>query len=402
MTVKARTSNSTRPGTSAPARQSLERIEPGLPASWFLDPDHYRRELETFWYGMWIAVAREEEIPAPADYRVADIGTQAIVLVRGQDRVIRAFHNTCRHRGSILCTEPQGSFPRGLIVCPYHAWTYALDGHLVDTPRRMPTPDFDASKFPLYAVAAEVWGGFVFVHLGGRAAPPLERSLGDLPERFRRYGLDGLRIGKRVVLDVRANWKLIAENFSECFHCPPVHPELCRIVTAYRDAGAWGLRRDARGRPATDTRAEYKPGAATLTLDGTAGIPPFRGLTAAERSTLYVPAMLPPNLFLNVHPDYVNTHLMFPTGPESVRLVYDWLFEPASLQSAAFDLEHYVALWDVTNRQDARNCEWQQQGIRSREFTHGNFVPQEFDCHRFARWVRAALRQRRPAPSTRK
>jgi Rieske 2Fe-2S family protein len=105
--------------------------------------------------------------------------------------------------------------------------------------------------------------------------------------------------------------------------------------------------------------------------------------------------MLPPGLFLNVQPDYVNAHMMVPTGPESVRIVYDWLFEPEALASAAFDLDHYVALWDVTNKQDARNCEWQQQGIRSREFRHGTFVPQEFDCRRFAEWVRAGLGPKR-------
>jgi Rieske 2Fe-2S family protein len=384
---------------SAPVREPLALLERGLPASWYHDPAHYRRELEVFWYRKWIAVARAEEIPGAGDYRVVDVGTQSIVVVRGEDGELRAFHNTCRRRGSILCTAAQGAFARGRIVCPYHAWTYDLAGRLIATPRRMATPDFAHEKFPLYAVAAATWGGFVFVHLAGRRAPPLAATLGDLPARFARYALGSLRIGKRIVSDVGANWKFIAENFSECFHCPPVHPELCRIVTAYRDAGAWGLHRDARGRPTAETTPEYKPGARTLTLDGTATIAPFRGLNAAERNTLYVPAMLPPSLFLNVHPDYVNAHLMVPTGPESVRIVYDWLFEPEAIASASFDLDHYVALWDVTNKQDARNCEWQQRGSRSREFRHGYFVPQEFDCHRFAEWVRSGLRAPRPRPA---
>ena len=101
--------------------------------------------------------------------------------------------------------------------------------------------------------------------------------------------------------------------------------------------------------------------------------------------------MVLPALFLNVHPDYVNSQLMFPTGAESVRMVYDWLFEPQHLPLAHADLEHYVALWDITNRQDARNCEWQQQGLQSREFRHGLYVPQEFDAQRFAEWVRRGL-----------
>jgi Rieske 2Fe-2S family protein len=373
-------------------REPLARLEAGLPATWFRDPAHYARELDAFWYARWIAVARDEELPAAGDYRVVAIGTQSVFVVRADDGALRAFHNTCRHRGSILCTAERGSFARQRIVCPYHAFTYDLDGRLIATPRRMATPDFALEDFPLFRVAAESWGGFVFVNLAGRRARPLAESLGALPERFVRYGLEGLRIGKRIVTEVRANWKLLCENFSECFHCPPVHPELCRVVTAYRDAGAWGLQRDARGRVMPETKPEYQAGAQTLTLDGTASIAPFRGLNAAERATLYVPAMLPPGLFLNVHPDYVNAHMMVPTGPESVRIVYDWLFEPEALASPGFDLDHYVALWNITNKQDARNCEWQQQGIRSREFRHGVFVPQEFDCHRFAQWVRKELR----------
>ena len=368
-------------------RKPLTRVQTGLPASWYRDPAHHARELEVFWYGRWIAVAREEELPSPGDYRVVGIGTQSVVLLRDEDGILRGFHNTCRHRGSILCTDARGSFTRARITCPYHAWTYDLRGALQATPRRMPTPDFDAERFPLFAVAVEACSGFVFVHLGASKAPPLRDTIGDLPERFRNYGLADLRIGKRIVTEVRANWKLIAENFSECFHCPPVHPEFCRVVTSFREAGAWGLREGKEALP------EYKAGATTLTPDGTARIPAFGGLDPSQRETLYTPWLTPPNLFLNVHPDYINSHMMFPTGPESVRIVYDWLFEPRHMPRGA-DLAHYVALWDITNRQDARNCEWQQQGMQSRVFKSGVFVPQEFDCHRFCQWVRAGLRRK--------
>jgi Rieske 2Fe-2S family protein len=356
-------------------RKALDRLEPGLPAAWYSDPAHYERELEAFWYAKWIAVAREEELAAPGDWRTVQIGTQSIVLVK--DETLKAFHNVCRHRGSVLCTAESGNFPRKRIVCPYHSWTYDLAGKLVATPRRMETPDFDMTKLPLHEVAVKSWGGFVFVCLA-KKPPPFEA-----PTQYARYGFEKLRIGKRIVADVQANWKLLAENFSECFHCPPVHPELCRVVTAYQEAGAWGLRESKK--------AEYKSGASTLTLDGTSRLPTFDELSEKEKQTLYIPEMVLPNLFLNIQPDYVNSHLMFPTGPTSVRIVYDWLFEPRHLPLSDDDLAHYVALWDITNKQDARNCEWQQQGMRSRAFEHGWYVPQEFDCHRFAQWVREEL-----------
>ena len=360
------------------SRKPLHKLEPGLPASWYRDPAHYARELEAFWYGGWIAACREEELAKPGDWRAVNVGTQSLFILKKGQGKFKAFHNVCRHRGSILCTAEQGSFTRQRIVCPYHSWTYDLDGRLTTTPRRMPTPDFDMKKFPLYEVALKTWGGFVFICLSSKP-PRFEK-----PTAFKNHRIENLRIGKRVIADVKANWKLLAENFSECFHCPPVHPELCRIVTAYREAGAWVLSRDL------DLKPEYMPGAATLTVDGSARIPAFKNLNKAERQTLYIPWMMPPNLFLNVQPDYVNSHLMFPTGPESVRIVYDWLFEPAHMPRGA-DLDHYTALWEVTNRQDAQNCQWQQQGIHSREFRHGHYVPQEFDCHRFAEWVRSTL-----------
>jgi Rieske 2Fe-2S family protein len=367
-------------------RVPLKKLESGLPASWYRDPAHYEREKEAFWYRRWIAVAREEEIQAPGDWRVVSVASQQIILLKNETGQLRAFHNACRHRGSILCTKDQGHFERSRIVCPYHSFTYDLAGQLVATPRRMETPDFDRKKFPLFEVAVETWGGFVFLFLGNNPIS-LKKETADLQKTFKNYGLEKLRIGKRIVVEVRANWKLLAENFSECFHCPPVHPELCRVVPAYREAGAWGLKDEFSKGP------QFKPGAQTLTLDGSARLPAFKGLDETQRRTIYVPAMLPPNLFLNVQPDYVNSHLMFPTGPQSLRIVYDWLFDPAQMPKGP-DLEHYTALWEVTNAQDARNCEWQQQGIQSRAFKHGVYVPQEFDCHRFAQWVRAGLRRK--------
>src|SRR5688572_28143217 len=188
-------------------RKALECVEAALPAAWYRDPEHYRRELDAFWFDRWIAAAREEEIPSPGDWRTVRIASQSILLSRAQDGRLRAFHNVCRHRGSVLCTEEKGSFPRRRIVCPYHAWTYDLEGRLVATPRRMETPDFRLQDFPLHAVGADVWGGFVFVHLG-TDPQPLARSVGRREERFKPYRFHELRIGQRVAVDVQAGGKL--------------------------------------------------------------------------------------------------------------------------------------------------------------------------------------------------
>src|SRR3954466_1388727 len=168
-------------------REALKQLQPGLPASWYRDPAHYERELEVFWYARWICVARDEELTAPGDWRRVRIGTQSLILVRAEDGEVVAYHNTCRHRGSVLCTEEHGRFARGRIVCPYHAWAYDLGGRLVATPRRMETPDFRLEDFPLFQVAAATWGGFVFVHLGKDPAPD-HVPIGVATEGYPRYG----------------------------------------------------------------------------------------------------------------------------------------------------------------------------------------------------------------------
>src|SRR5258706_1975643 len=196
-------------------RKPLQRLEAGLPAAWYHDPAHYQQELEAFWYRGWVVVAREAELAATGDWRTVRVGTQSMVLVRDEDQ-IRAFHNTCRHRGSVLCTEEQGSFARKRIVCPYPSWTYDLAGQLVATPRRMETPDFRLADFRLYPTAVASWGGFIFVNLAGRDAPPLD--VGELEPQFERYRLGELRIGQRNVAGVPAQRELLGGQVSALLH----------------------------------------------------------------------------------------------------------------------------------------------------------------------------------------
>ena len=369
----------------------LHKTEKGFPARYLYDPEHYERELEVFYYNMWIAVGREDEVPNPRDYKVISVGRQNVMVVRDLQGQLRAFHNTCRHRGSILCTEEKGSFAGGSIVCPYHAWTYALDGGLIATPHQLESADFDMADYSLYNVAVDTWAGFLFLNLAGDKAPPLASVLGNMPARFENYHMEDLKLGKRIVLDVKANWKLLFENFAECFHCPTVHPEYCSIVVADSDGGQWGIKEDEFGNAIEEIGSRYLSGAVTMTMDGTSEIPPFKGLTEEERDIVYTGGVIRPNLFLNVHPDYINSHIMFPTGPESVRMVYDWLFDADSMEIPEFNLDKYVEMWDITNRQDARNCEWQQSGIRSNRFESSTFVPQEFGPHNFNEWVMQCL-----------
>ena len=374
--------------------RSLDKLEPSFPNSWHYDPEHYQKELEAFWYRMWINVCRSDEVASPRDYKVVSIGDQNLVLTRDLKGNLRAFHNTCRHRGSILCTDAKGRFEGGSIVCPYHAWTYSLEGDLIATPHQLESADFDMNNYSLYDVSVGEWGGFVFVNLSQDPAEPLEAALGDTPEKFKNYHPERLKVGFRYVHEIKGNWKLWFENFSECYHCPTVHPELINIVPIF-SKGLGRVNQDPEWKPSGgDTMvlqagSDIIPGGKTWTMDGQFSGPTFSGLTEEEANSVINGMQLRPNFFFIAHPDYVHTQQMIPTSPTTVQLTWDYLFEPETMEREDFDAKRAYELWHITNLQDAQNVEWQQSGIESgsRHHERSVFVPQETGPHQFNSWV---------------
>jgi Rieske 2Fe-2S family protein len=192
----------------------------------------YREEWERIFYHDWLYVGRNEDFPEPGSFILRDVGDESIVITRDNDRNIKAFYNVCRHRGSRILDEPSGKVTS--IKCPYHSWTYSLDGNLIGAPHTDNLKDFDRNEYSLKAIRCETWAGFVFVNLDVEA-PPLKQHLKPLVHKCENLPLETLRRGGRVEYDVSANWKIICENYSECYHCPTIHPELNKI-TYYRSS----------------------------------------------------------------------------------------------------------------------------------------------------------------------
>ena len=209
-----------------------------LPRRFYADADFYRAELERFYFDRWICAGRADQIPNAGDYFTRSLGDESVIVTRDASGEIHALFNVCRHRGTRLCEQTEGRFA-DRIQCPYHNWTYGLDGRLLAAPH-MP-PDFSKDDYPLHRAGCEVWDGHVFIHLGaGRDRPAadgreeqgrdrLRDQLADLPERFAAWQMADLRLGRRIVYDVKANWKLIVLNYNECLHCPNLHPALNRL-----------------------------------------------------------------------------------------------------------------------------------------------------------------------------
>lgn len=375
------------------SRPTLSHLEPSLPSRSYFDPEQYQRELDAIWFRNWLCVGRSEELAEPRDYKVVDVGNQSILVIRDHEGQLHAFHNTCRHRGSVLRANACGRFSGNTIVCPYHAWTYSLDGELKGTPHQLQSPDFHIQDFSLYRVALDTWGGFIFVNLIGEAAPPLVDSLNELTDEVANWSLEPMRVGRRIERTVACNWKIFWENFLECFHCPGVHPELCRIVPIY-GRGLQAEDEDPNCPPELVGRgmAPLAPGAVTWTLDGQTELPELPGLDDADRERGQSFGVLLPTLFVCAHIDYVRTVHILPLSPEKTRLVVEWLFSKEALEQGDAGLrERATALGVLVVEQDARACELNQRGLRCLQHERGVLVPQEYDVLNFHHWIRNAL-----------
>ncbi len=349
-----------------------------LPARYYVDPGHFLAERERFFAGMWACVGRESDAPNPGDAVLRDVADESLILARGDDGTLRAFYNVCRHRGTRLLVEPESCVGRR-IRCPYHAWAYDLEGRLVAAPHMDEGSRFRKADYPLKGVALEAWDGHVFVNLAESPAP-LADQLGDLVARFRPWGMGDLRRAHRIEYDVRANWKLIFQNYSECLHCPIIHPAL-QGLSHYLSG---------ENEPATATvlggRMDLRPGVETLALGGKSPRAVLPGLPVEERSRVYFHAILP-NLLLSLHPDYMLTHLLRPLACDRTEIVCDVHVHPDELARPDFDLADVVAFWDQTNRQDWNVSELTQLGLRSRAYSPGPYSDREDLLHAFDRIV---------------
>ena len=368
----------------------LTRTEPTLPASWYYDPQQYAVELEAVWYCDWVCLGREEQLPRVGDYIAGQVGTQQLFVTRDGTKQLRAFHNTCRHRGSLLCQSGQGHFANGRIVCPYHTWTYSLSGELTATPARLRVDDFDMRDYPLYSVHVDTWGGFVFVNLAADPATSLRDFLGDEARALEKWPLADLVSVHQEKKSLACNWKVFWENYSECYHCPRLHPELCRIVPVYKkgvlnraDLPDWQPEDQQ-----DDGRPTVAPGLTTWTLDGRTSLPPIGGLDPQAGADGMAFASFTASMFVVGHPDYVRSVRILPTGPESVELTIDWLLPGEGSEVSASQLQHMLELGRLVIEQDSRACEMNQRGLKSASHLHGVLVPQEYAVHEFHQWLR--------------
>jgi phenylpropionate dioxygenase-like ring-hydroxylating dioxygenase large terminal subunit len=360
---------------AATRRPALEAS--GLPAFCYTSPAWYAREVERIFLREWIFVGRADQIPHPGDYLAVEIAGEPLVVVRDQQGEIRAFSASCRHRGTrIVSADGHARAFR----CPYHAWTYALDGQLIGCAEMQRTRDFDRSRYGLVPIALERWAGFLFVRLSPEG-PGLAAFLGDLPERLAGYRLDEMVCTRRVTYDLACNWKVYVENAMEVYHVPFVHG---KTIEETVPMSVW-TEEEARGSYIILYGAA--PGSLAL-LEGDEGFPPIEGLPEKLAAGSYIP-LIYPSTMLGCTIDTMWWLQILPGGPERTWVTVGSCFPRATVARPDFATvaARYYTRWDTTIPEDNAISALQQQGLRARLSRPGRYSYREVLVHDIATYV---------------
>ena len=353
-----------------------------MPGEFYTSPDIFAEERARLCARAWHCVGRTSAVSAPGDFIVRSIAGESLIILRDRRGELRAHFNVCRHRGTRLCEAASGHFSE-TIQCPYHAWTYTTDGRLIGAPHMQEVEGFDKREHSLHSAAIVEWEGFMFVNVD--ASPePFETWFAPMIGRLTRFGLGTLTVGHRVTYEVAANWKLVFQNYSECLHCPMIHPELTAVLPWQSGAN------DLTEGPFLGGYMEIMPQHESATMSGKSCARFLHpGLPDEDRRRAFYYSLMP-NLLLSIHPDYANYYLVTPLAADRTLVESEWMFNPESAADPTFNPDDAIRFWDVTNRQDWHIVEQSHLGITSRRYAPGPYSPRESIP---AAWDREYLRQ---------
>lgn len=389
----------------------VARQTPGmsLEQPFYADEAIFRRDLEAIVGKLWLFVDHVSAVPKPGDYITYEVAGESIIIVHGKDDAIRAFFNVCRHRGSRICLEPRGSVRT--LTCPYHAWVWDLEGKLKHA--RMMPEGFDPEAWPLHACQVRVWNGLIFINLAEEGDPEVV----DFAAMAREVGpyldwakLETTQVAHIEVYPTDANWKLAVENFHECYHCAPAHPEYT-VVNAYVNDGArdpaarqkvvgeWRDKWTAKGHAVAMFNADYvndtrqpwsvfrqpiRDGFHTLSQDGSYVAP----LLDSEREPDDGEALISfgPLFYIYLCDDHATLFRFTPVSTQFTEVRVSWVVRGDAEEGRDFDIDKLKWMWDVTTIEDTKIINDNQKGVNSRRYRPGPYSTHEGWTRSFIDW----------------
>ena len=382
-----------------------------LPRAYYTDPEIFEQDLERMLLRHWFCAGHASSLKNPGDYFLADLGRESMILSRAADGTIHALLNVCRHRGSRVCVLRSGTAVGGGFTCPYHAWSYGMDGRL-RAAREMPE-GFRREDFGLKSLPVRVLEGLIFVSFAAQP-PALDDAARALAEAAGTHGWAQAKIAHRESFEIRANWKLAIENYMECYHCQPSHPEFARrhvyarpaaqaaeIERAARtrsaalgiqiaDRDGYGLHARAGQESIAVMRSALLEGHATASADGALLAPLMGKFNVADGSSTYFDVG-PISDFL-AYPDHGVVYRFVPRSVDRTEMEVLWLVRADAVAGRDYDVARLSWLWQVTSIEDKQIIERNQQGVNSRYYEPGPYSLQEAYARRFVEWYLAELR----------
>ncbi|HUQ65377.1 MAG TPA: aromatic ring-hydroxylating dioxygenase subunit alpha [Flavitalea sp.] len=368
-----------------------------LEQPFYTNRDVFNAELETIWKKYWLFAGTIADIPKPGDYFLYKVHNDSIIIIRGNAGEVYAHYNTCRHRGSLICLEERGRSPK--LICPYHQWVYDKDGSLVNA-RLMPD-DFDKSAHGLHPVKVEVTGGLIFISLSDNP-PPFKKVSDDYFPFLSPYKVENAKVAFRKTYTLRTNWKPVAENFRECYHCGPAHPEYCSaVIGANMKESAIEVLQERKvewernGLAINNVEFEndsfhfairypLRPGVLSYSTDGAAVAIPMGEHKDYNAGVLGLVVL--PNFWMDAVSDYMWTMRVTPLSPSNTEISLSWLVDKNAIEGEHYTLDHLTEFWKITGEQDWKLCENNFAGIESSHYQPGPYAPIETDVIKFVDW----------------
>ncbi|MDP6533226.1 MAG: aromatic ring-hydroxylating dioxygenase subunit alpha [Candidatus Marinimicrobia bacterium] len=352
-------------------KKTAETLEPGaktLSRKYYTDPIILDQEYENIFQNNWLPVARAADLDEQGTFKTFEIAGESIIVLKDDKNNLRAFYNVCRHRGTRVCVQPEGRFSKS-IQCGYHGWTYDLNGNLIGAPHMDAVNDFRKSDYPLHPISVDQWNGFICINLADNPAP-LHDIFSSLTERFSQWRIDELEVAEHKMYQVNCNWKVIIQNYCECYHCPIIHPDLTEIHNYM------GGRNDMHSGPYLGGYMNFNDNIESITHSGKLSCPPIKGLKEENLARVYYYSIFP-NFLISLHPEYVMAHSVWPESVNRSRIDCFWLFSKGIAQSNKYKIEDAINFWKMTNLQDWEICERSQLGIQSKKYKPAPYSGQE-------------------------
>ncbi|MEM7280773.1 MAG: aromatic ring-hydroxylating dioxygenase subunit alpha [Pseudomonadota bacterium] len=347
------------------------------PPGWvFFDAKVYEKEQKLIFEPAWLCVGHRTRLEKPGDFFVVESGLNSIIVMADKQNQPRAFHNVCRHRGTRLFKQQRGSC-KG-IKCPYHAWTYSIDGDLMSAPTMEQTKGFSKEDYPLLGVRLSIWNSFMFICLN-EDTESLEQFYSGFPD-LSHLDLHNLTRVAHHDYTIDANWKLVSENYNECYHCPGAHPQLHKVSDDRNFPAHNVMGKNFAGGP-MGIKKQYN----TMSISGVTERSTLTGWKDDQKNMIFYFCIYP-NLYLSLAPDYLLTHYVWPKSADQVFIETEWFFSPEQIAKEGFDPADAIEFWDITNKQDWQLCENMMLGVRSAGYRQGRYHWWEEYVHAFDRW----------------